>query len=302
MPLIFTWKAHEFRNRMKSKAFIRAVCLAGFLVAASRGFSSGSSSLQRTFASSVTLTNWPVVVTATFTNGEGTVLDGLFYSDQVPSALLVTTLSLTLNGIAVTNYTFESGQDGDVYSGYTPCRWILESPTNFPETNPVPSQATVQIVYAVNSLTPGSFAFQQFTWVAYEPGLTNAIFGYSGSADQQVLQFVTTSYRPFWRDNTQRTASPSKSPACRDTITPWRGPPTWPVGLRSRPMGRRLCLQIRMQWDFPSVFTVRVGCHRRRTCGFGGEAGGARWQQSLYKFAPGGVYWMVVSCHGFCAG
>ena len=197
MPLIFTWKAHEFRNRMKSKAFIRAVCLAGFLVAASRGFSSGSSSLQRTFASSVTLTNWPVVVTATFTNGEGTVLDGLFYSDQVPSALLVTTLSLTLNGIAVTNYTFESGQDGDVYPGYTPCRWILESPTNFPETNPVPSQATVQIVYAVNSLTPGSFAFQQFTWVAYEPGLTNAIFGYSGSADQQVLQFVTTSYRPF---------------------------------------------------------------------------------------------------------
>jgi len=182
---------------MKSKAFIWAVCLAGFLLPASRVFPSGSSSLQRTFACSVTLTNWPVVVTATFTNGEGTVLDGLLYSDQVPSALSVATLSLTLNGRAVTNYTFESGQDGDVYAGCTPCRWILESPPNFPETNPVPSQARVQIVYAVNALSPGSFAFQQFSWVAYEPGLTNAIFGHSEPADQQLLQFVTRSYRPF---------------------------------------------------------------------------------------------------------
>ena len=197
MPLIFTWKAHKFWNRMKLKSFIRAVCLAGFLVAASRAFPDGGSTLQRTFTSSVTLTNWPVVVTATFTNGDGTVLDGLFYSDQVPSTLSVTTLSLTVNGGAVTNYTFESGQDGDVYPGYTPCRWMLESPTNFPETNPVPSQARVQIVYAVNSLSPGSFAFQQFSWAAYEPGLTNAIFGYSGSADQQLLRFVTTSYQPL---------------------------------------------------------------------------------------------------------
>jgi hypothetical protein len=145
----------------------------------------------------VTLTNWPVVVTATFTNGEGTVLDGLLYSDQVPSALSVATLSLTLNGRAVTNYTFESGQDGDVYPGCTPCRWILERPPGFSETNPVPSQARVQIVYAVNALSPGSFAFQQFSWVAYEPGLTNAIFGHSEPADQQLLRFVTRSYRPF---------------------------------------------------------------------------------------------------------
>ncbi len=182
---------------MKWKAFIRAVCLAGFLVLASRGFAGGGSSLQRAFASSVTLTNWPVMVTATFTNSEGTVLDGLFYSDQVPSALWVTTLSLTLNGSAVTNYTFESGQDGDVYPGCTPYRWILENPPNFPENNPVPSQARVQIVYTVNSLSPGSYAFQQFSWVAYEPGLTNAIFGYSGSADQQLLQFVTPSCQPL---------------------------------------------------------------------------------------------------------
>jgi hypothetical protein len=182
---------------MNSKAFILAVCLPGFLVPASLGFQSSTSSLQRTFAGSVTLTNWPVVVTATFTNGDGTVLDGLFYSDQVPSTLSVTTLSLTVNGGAVTNYIFESGQDGDVYTGCTPYRWVLESPTNFPETNPVPSQARVQIVYAVSSLSPGSFALQQFSWVAYEPGLTNVIFGYSEPVEQQILQFVTASNQSF---------------------------------------------------------------------------------------------------------
>ncbi|MGA3162891.1 MAG: hypothetical protein ABSD77_01625 [Verrucomicrobiota bacterium] len=180
---------------MNLKAFILAVCLPGFVVSTGLGFQSSNSSLQRTFASSLTLTNWPIVVTATFTNADGTVLNGFFYSDQVPSALSVRTLSLTLNGMAVTNYTFESGQDGDVYPGCTPCRWILEEPPNFSETNPVPSQASVQIVYAVNSSSPGSFALQQFGWAAYEPGLTNAIFGYSEPADQQLLQFVTPSYQ-----------------------------------------------------------------------------------------------------------
>ena len=196
MPSSFTWMAPEGARAANSKALILALCLMGFAVPASFGFQSSVSSCQRTFAGSVTLTNWPVAVTATFTNGEGTLLNGFFYSDQVPTALSVTPLSLTLNGRAVTNYIFESGQDGDVYPDYTPYRWILEEPPGFSEINPVPAPAVIQIVYAVSASSPGSFSLHQFSWVAYESGLTNAVFGYSESDDQQSLQFVTTSYQP----------------------------------------------------------------------------------------------------------
>lgn len=182
---------------MNSKAIILALCLTGWAVPASFGYQSSAASLQRTAASPVTLTNSSIVVTATFTNGNVTVLHGLFFSEQVPSSLSVTTLSLTLGGRAVTNYLFEAGQDGDVYSGCTPCRWILEQPAGFAETNPVPSQAKVQIVYALSTASPGSYPLQQFSWAAGLPGLTNAIFGYGEPADQQLLQFVTTAYQPY---------------------------------------------------------------------------------------------------------
>jgi hypothetical protein len=170
--------------------------LAGLLTQAAFGFSSDNSSLARSFDKTLVLTNSPILVTATFTNGGTNALRGFFYSEQLPSGLAVSTVSVMLNGQSVTNFVLESGQDGDDYAGCTPWRWRLETPTNFTEAHPVPAQAALQINYTLCSSTQGSFACQQFAWAGYGPAGTNASFGCSEAADQMIICFVTTTNRP----------------------------------------------------------------------------------------------------------
>ena len=155
------------------------------------GFQNDNSSLTRSFNKTVALTNSQIVVTVNFTNGGTAASRGFYYADQVPSGLAVSTLSLMLNGKAVTNYLFESGQDGDVYTGCTPYRWVLEQPTNFTAANPIPPQAPVQIVYAITSSASNTFSLQQFSWVGFNVTTTNAAFGYSEITDQQTVIFTT---------------------------------------------------------------------------------------------------------------
>jgi hypothetical protein len=127
-----------------------------------------------------------------FTNGGTAASRGFYYAEQVPSGLAVSTLSLMVNGNAVTNYLLESGQDGDVYPGCTPYRWVLEQPTNFTQANPIPPQVPVQIVYAITSSVSNIFNLQQFSWVGFDPTMTNVSFGYSETADQQSVIFTAT--------------------------------------------------------------------------------------------------------------
>ncbi len=180
---------------MIQKQATLAICALGILAPVGFGFASDNSSLTRSFERTVALTNAPVVVTVTFTNGGASAARGFFYSDQVPSGLVVATLSLTLDGRGLTNYTFEAGQDGDVYPGCTVYRWALEQPPGFTEANPVPSQASVQIIYSISSPMPGVFNLQQFNWAGFNPANTNAAFGYSENADQQMVRFVTAAER-----------------------------------------------------------------------------------------------------------
>jgi hypothetical protein len=154
------------------------------------GFSTGSSSLVRTFNQTTALVGSPITVTVTFTNGENTGLRGFYYAEPLPSALVVSTARVTLNRIAITNFTFESGRDGDVDSGLTPRRWRLETPTNFAEANPIPAGGVVQIVYSVTAPSAGFFWLQQFAWAACLPDRSSAAFGSSEAADQQTLLFT----------------------------------------------------------------------------------------------------------------
>jgi uncharacterized repeat protein (TIGR01451 family) len=181
---------------MRRKTAILALCFAGIFPLVAGGFSSDTSSLTRTFSKTVALTNSPVHVTVTFTNGCTNALRGFLYSEQLPSGLTVSTTSAKVNGQSVTNFVFESGQEGDVYAGYTPWRWCLETPTNFPEAHPLPAQATLQINYTVSSPTKGVFPWPQFVWAGYGSGGTNTSFGCSGSLDQHTVTFLTTTNRP----------------------------------------------------------------------------------------------------------
>ena len=142
------------------------------------------------------MTNSTILVTCTVTNASTNTLRGFFYGEQVPTSLTVMPVSVTLNGRSITNYLFESGQDGDVYAGCTPWRWALETPTNFSPANPFPPQGTVQITYSLAYSSPGSFSLQQFDRADYWPPGTNAGFGYSEATDQQIVTFLVTTNQP----------------------------------------------------------------------------------------------------------
>lgn len=177
---------------MTHRAIALAWCAAALSLPVAFGFQSDNSSLTRSFNKTVALTNSQIVITVNYTNGGTAESRGFYYTDQVPSGLAVSTLSLMVNGKAVTNYLFESGQDGDVYSGCTPYRWVLEQPTNFMPTNPISPQAPVQVIYTITSAVSNSFSLQQFNWVGFMATQTNAAFGYSETADQQPVRFTTT--------------------------------------------------------------------------------------------------------------
>lgn len=177
---------------MTQRTIALALGAAVLLLPGAFGFQSDNSSLTRSFNKTVALTNSQIVVTVNFTNGGTAASRGFYYTDQVPSGLAVSTLSLMLNGNAVTNYLFESGQDGDVYAGCTPYRWVLEQPTNFTQANLIPPQVPVQIIYTITSSVSNIFDLQQFSWVGFDPTSTNASFGYSETTVQQLVIFTTT--------------------------------------------------------------------------------------------------------------
>ena len=173
--------------RSKSKSWAWAAGVA-FLCAGS-GFADDGSALGRNFDRTIALTNAPVLVTATFANGGAALLHGFFYTDQLPDALTVSPVSVTLDGQSISNYLFESGWSGDVAPGCTPWRWVLETPASFAELNPIPPQGTVQISYAITSPVPGAFLLQDYSCAAFDPVATNSIFKYSTGPGQRVVFF-----------------------------------------------------------------------------------------------------------------
>ena len=177
---------------MQKNAIAFVICFG--LARTGFGFSSDGSSLERAADRLTVWTNSPVVFTVTFTNGGPAPLRGFYYSDQIPAGVTVQTLSVSLNGVAITNYTFEAGQTDDVYPGCIPYRWIVEQPISFIEDNPILAGGFVQIAYSVMSSTSGTFALNEYSWAAYNPGTTNSSFGYSEVSDRKSLTFLPYPY------------------------------------------------------------------------------------------------------------
>jgi len=172
---------------------ITPVALAGFLamlpVERVFAFSTHDVSRHRAFDQTTAPTSSHVTVTCTLTNHEPEDLRGLFWTEHVPSSLTVSNVSVRLNGDAISNYLFETGNDGDVYTNCTPYRWILEQPTGFTESNAVASNAWVEIVYKVSSATQGVFNLNEFSWAGYYKDTQDAAFGFSEPGDAQSVCF-----------------------------------------------------------------------------------------------------------------
>ena len=182
---------------MLRKPFALTCFSFGLMLTAAFGLSVDGSRVTRVLSQKDALTNSPIQVTVTFTNLGTNLLRGFVYSEQIPSPLSVTPLSVKMGGIILTNFTFEFGQDGDVSAGCTPQRWILELPTNYAEANPVAPRAGVQITYSLTSSSAGTFSLGQFDWSADAPGGSNSVFGVSDSADARSLKFVGATNNPL---------------------------------------------------------------------------------------------------------
>ena len=163
--------------------------LIGLLTFASSG-AAAVNFLTRALERTTAQTNAAMIVIVHFTNATPNTVHGFYYADQLPSGLNVTTLGVSRDGQAITNYTVETGLDGDVYPGCTPYRWLLERPENDAVTNAIQPQATVQIIFALSATNSGTFPLQPAAWIGFDRQLTNALFGFDTSGTPPAVSFL----------------------------------------------------------------------------------------------------------------
>jgi len=117
-----------------------------------------------------------ITVTAVLVNSGPSAVRGFYYADHLPSELDVSTVAVTVDGTATTDYTYEVGYIGEVYQGMRTHRWVLETPPGFDEGQPVTSTCTV--VYEVTGSTAGLYALPGYTWAGYDTDVQIGVFGY----------------------------------------------------------------------------------------------------------------------------
>ena len=194
-----TKKMKACRIRTKSYATIPTIlCLLFLLNNAAFGFSTHTTGISRTFDPVEAFVTAGITVTVNFTTSEVNDLRGFYYTEQIPQGLSVSTISVKINGSDIPDYIFENDSIGDVYPGYIPYRWVLETPTAFLENNPISPNYTVEIVYSISSRQTGTFDFDEFGWVGYyqeAPEGERVAFGHSEDADRQTITFKVSPFK-----------------------------------------------------------------------------------------------------------
>jgi uncharacterized repeat protein (TIGR01451 family) len=158
------------------------------------GYYTHNTTISRAFDKEYAVVGESITVTVSFVNLEVNDMRGLYYTEQIPLGLSISTVSVKINGSNL-SYAAESGVSGGVYTDYTPYRWILELPPSFEENNPVSQGSIVEIVYTITSSNAGAFGFNEFNWVGYYQTSSEgerAAFGYSEAEDKHALTFLDT--------------------------------------------------------------------------------------------------------------
>jgi hypothetical protein len=162
-------------------------------------FSTHNTYVSRSFDKTQAAPDSSITVTVSFANYELDELRGFYYTEQIPVGLTLETVSIKIaddigGETEISNYTIESGSSGDVYPGFVPNRWIIETPPPpFDENNPISTDYTLEIVYTVSSPSQGTLNFSDFSWVGYYETAAEGereAFGHSVEIDQQTIIFT----------------------------------------------------------------------------------------------------------------
>lgn len=162
-------------------------------------FTTSDITIARSFDQTVVEENGVITVTIVFTNNDVHAMRGFFFTQQIPDGMVVETQQVNRleNGATaeLSNYTVDVGNLNDIYSGYTPYRWVIETPTDFAENNPISVGESVEIIYTVSAAACGEYDLNEFSWVGYFADASEgsqAAFGYSEAVDAQTLTFNNT--------------------------------------------------------------------------------------------------------------
>lgn len=155
------------------------------------GFTTHNTTISRTFDREEAIAGEAITVTVSFTNIEVNDLRGFYYTEYIPEGLSVNAISVKIAGNNVSSYLVDIGSSGEVYPGFIPYRWVLETPPDFSENNPLSSDL-LEIIYTVTSPNIGTFNFNEFSWVGYFLSAAEgerAAFGHSEASDIVAVRF-----------------------------------------------------------------------------------------------------------------
>jgi len=144
-------------------------------------------SVIRTVNMTKQLVDEPITITATLTNNGSSAVRGFYYADHLLPDLEVSTVSVSVDGVTTTDYTYEVGSVGEVYTLSAAHRWVIEMPPEFSENLPVASTCVIE--YTLSSATGAFYTLPGYTWVGRDAVTTASLFGYETAPP--VLDFVS---------------------------------------------------------------------------------------------------------------
>jgi hypothetical protein len=120
--------------------------------------------IERSFGTTASVANEPIRVTVRFTNLEANDLRGFYYAEYFPEELNVNTVSVRLDGTAVDNYLYELDVAGVAYPGDYSARWVIETPPQYHQNNPIRQNSVLEITYALTADQDGNYELEEYSW------------------------------------------------------------------------------------------------------------------------------------------
>lgn len=206
------------KKRISSKPLLIAALFIVFCYHLSYGYSTNNTTLTRSLVKNA---DNSIQVTVTFKNKDHYVFKGFYYSEFIPQGINIRTDSVAINGKPISDYLFEFGNLNDVYPNRIAYRWILESPPNFNETNPISPGSALEIIYTMSTNSNATVILDEFNWVTYyfnTKNEGNAGFGYSEKEDKIIADFSAPppSQTPPAQPNETKDTSTSSTPPQSD--------------------------------------------------------------------------------------